>query len=198
VSLRDDIIQRRLPVTDLNILEPMQQRFSPRVFSSAPIPQADFDVIFEAARLTPSGRNHQPWFFYTANNHTNAHEKLSACLPERNGWALTAPTLIICCYDPSEPKDGVNKWSQYDLGAAVMSLVLQATQMGYYCRQIGSFDMEKTKTDLSIPDPLVPFTLVAIGKIGDEQDYSSAPQEIIDKELESFSRKEKIWQMVTE
>jgi len=193
MSLRDEIISCRTPVTQHDVSDPMKERFSPRVFSSTPIPETDLDVIFEAARLAPSGRNHQPWFFYTADKSSDTHKKLSACLPERNSWALSAPTLIVCCYDPTEPKDGVNKWAQYDLGAAVMSLVLQATQMGYYCRQIGSFDTDKTKADLSIPDSLIPFTLIAIGKIGDEQDFSSAPKEIIDKELEPFSRKEKIW-----
>ncbi len=192
--ITERIKQIRIPPTNFPVLDNIKKRFSPRIFSSTPIPQSDLDAIFEASRLAPSGRNHQPWFFYLARAGTTEYAKLFTCIPERNMWAKTAPVIIIACYDPIEPKDETNRWAIYDLGAAVMSLVLQATELNYACRQIGSFDWTKTKQEFSIPDPLLPFTLIAIGKMGTEEDYQKADPEIIQKELVPNPRKPKIYQ----
>jgi len=194
MTILDKVKTVRIPSTNLRVLDSIKKRFSPRVFSSEQIPQSDLDIIFEAARLAPSGRNHQPWFFYVTHIKTPEYEKIFSYIPERNFWAKTAPVIIIACYDPTEPKDGNNRWATYDLGASVMSLVLQATELNYYCRQIGSFDWDKMKQEFSIPDPLQPFTLIAVGKIGTEEIYQKADQETVQKELEPNSKKPKIYQ----
>ena len=192
MGIVDDIKKVRTPVTQLPVLGSIKKRFSPRVFSSDSIPQHDLDIIFEAARLAPSGRNHQPWFFYLVHANTQEQQKLFTCIPERNFWAKTAPVIVIACHDPSEPQDSVNRWATYDLGAAVMSLILQATELNYSCRQIGSFDPHKTKQEFAIPDPLQPFTLITLGKMGKEEDYQKAGSEIVQKDLTPSPRKEKI------
>lgn len=170
-------------------MDVFKKRFSPRVFSADPVPQEDIEIIFEAARLTPSARNLQPWHFYKVLKGSPEHDELFKCIPDRNIWAKTAPVIIVACYDPTEPNDGKNRWAIYDLGASVMSMIIQATDLGYYCRQIGSFDWGKVKSKFSIPDPLVPFTLITIGKIGTEKDFLNAGKEIIEKELSSNTKK---------
>jgi len=194
MSISEEITKARTPQTDLPVLDCIRRRFSPRVFSSAPVPLTDLDIIFEAARLAPSGRNHEPWFFYMARAGTPEYERLFSCIPERNMWAKTAPVVVITCYDPTEPKDGTNRWAIYDLGAAVMSLVLQATELNYSCRQIGSFDWEKTKKEFSIPKPLQVFSLIAIGRMGTEEDYQKAGPEIVQKEMAPNPKKSHIYQ----
>jgi nitroreductase len=123
--------------------------------------------MFEAARWAPSARNYQPWYFYWMRRGSKAHEKLVSCVAERHHWVKSAPVIILACYDPLDPKDGTkNRWAIYDLGAAVISLVLQAHELGYFCRQIGSFDAEKAKTNLGLDPRWTPFVSVAVGKIG--------------------------------
>lgn len=194
MTILENVRKTKILNTNLLVLNCIKKRFSPRVFSSSPIPQSDLNTIFEAARLAPSARNHQPWFFYYAKKGTAMYEKLFTCIVDRNFWAKTAPIIVIACYDPTEPNDEVNRWATYDLGAAVLSLVLQATELGYHCRQIGSFDCNGAKQKFSIPDPFLPFTLIAVGKMGTEEDYKKANPEIIKKELEPNTRKSVIFQ----
>ncbi len=194
MSIVENINKIRTPQTSLPVLECIKRRFSPRVYSAEPIPEADLEIIFEAARLAPSARNRQPWFFYVARQDTAEYEKLFTCIPDINQWAKTAPVIILACSDPTEPIETTNRWALYDLGAAVMSLVLQATELNYACRQIGIFDREKTKQSFSIPNPLSPYLLIAIGKMGTEEDYRRADPELIKKELDPKPRKAKIYE----
>ncbi len=192
-SIKNQIVSIRKPKTTLPVMNSIKERFSPRVFSQTGIPKSDIELMFEAARLSPSARNHQPWKFFTIKKDSEAYFTLLDCIPERNLWCTTASLFIVCSYDPSEPKDGTNKWCLYDLGAACLSLVLQAQELGYYSRQIGSFDIEKAKSALKIQDPYNPFVLIAMGKLGNEEDYKKATDEIIEKEKQPWERKKDVY-----
>jgi nitroreductase len=189
---QQEILNIRKPQPRFDVLECIAKRFSPRIFNNQQIPQDDMDRIFEAARLAPSGRNFQPWIYYWMRQGSKAYEDMKTCLPERNGWALTAPVFILTAYNPEDPVDGVNKWAAYDLGQANMSLILQAQELGYYARQIGSFDAEKAQQIFQISSPNKALVLIAMGKIGSDEDYAKADQIIIDKELARSERKTNI------
>jgi len=193
MSVVDAIIKVRKPQPRVPVIDVISKRFSPRVFSAESISQELIERIFEAARLTPSARNIQPWFFYGVKKNTTPFEKMKHCIPERNGWALKAPFIVIACYNPNGLDGLKNNWAQYDLGAAVMSLVLQAQELGIYARQIGSFDAKETKSQFDIQDPLIPFTLIAMGKQGSEEDYQNASKEYVDKDLIPPVRKATIY-----
>ena len=45
------------------VLPIIVDRWSPRAFDGSAVPQADLDVIFEAAGLAASAYNYQPWRF---------------------------------------------------------------------------------------------------------------------------------------
>ena len=192
MSTLQQLFEQRSPKPRKKILGVISQRFSPRVFNHEEIPDDVMATIFEAARWAPSGRNHQPWLYHWMKKGSEAYKKLITCIPERNGWALSAPILILTSYNPEEPIDGTNKWAEYDLGAANFSLILQAQELGYYARQIGSFDTKKTKEILDIENPYIPFVLIALGKIGNEDDYANADPQILEKELQANTRKDKI------
>jgi len=192
MNLLQEIVNKRTPKTLHNLIGSISQRFSPRVFSSHRIPDKHLEIIFEAARLAPSGRNNQPWFYYWIKKGSRLYKKLESCIPERNSWAFSAPLIIIACYDQTDSIDKINKWAKYDLGASVISIILQAQELGYYCRQIGTFDSNKTKDVFNIPQSLNPFILIAIGRIGTDDDYQKSDKEIIKKELLPWNRKKKI------
>jgi len=192
MSIVDEIKKARRPIAKFEVLHAIAERFSPRVISEEPIPENHIKSILEAARLTPSARYHQPWFFYYVKKGTAPYEKIKHCIPDRNGWALNASLIIIACYIREESPGTINNWAQYDLGAAVISLVLQAQDLGYYSRQIGSFDALETKRQFAIPEIHIPFTLVAMGKMGTEKDYMIAEKIYVEKDLIPPIRKEKI------
>ncbi|MEI7579820.1 MAG: nitroreductase family protein [bacterium] len=111
MTLPEQITQLRKPKTKHKLISAITKRFSPRVFNSKTISNHDLITIFEAARLAPSGRNHQPWQYLWMRKGTKSYDKLFTCIPERNYWAQSAPLMIIAAYNPAEPIDGINKWA---------------------------------------------------------------------------------------
>src|SRR5262245_23185467 len=66
------------------------QRWSPRAFTSAPMPEYELLTILEAARWAPSCYNSQPWRFIYARRDTEHWPKLLGLLNEFNqSWAKT-------------------------------------------------------------------------------------------------------------
>jgi len=166
MTTANEIIKIRKPQVRFSVIQPIADRFSPRHFSPDGFNEKDLNSIFEAARLAPSAYNYQPWFYYWIRNGSVTFKKILSCLPELNYWAKTDPVLIIACY--LKAIDGnPNKFSIYDLGSSVMSLVLQAQQKNYYARQMGLFDKNKLTKLLNINKDHRPYVIIALGKIGD-------------------------------
>jgi nitroreductase len=180
----EDVIASRTPKPKYPVLNPITKRFSPRYFSLEPVKTEHIQSMLEAARLTPSASNVQPWYFYWMKKESRSYEKLITAVPERHFWIKSAPLLILATYDNSDVRYG--KYALYDLGAAVISLVLQAQELGYYARQCGNFDHDITKQILSIEPKQIPFTIIAVGKIGD---YQKADSKIIEMDLHPTERK---------
>jgi nitroreductase len=162
----------------------------PAFFSSETITAKDIETIFEAGRWAPSGHNHQPWYFYYVKKNTASYKKLFTTLNDYNqSWAKTAPVLILAC--AIEPQK--NTFAFYDLGAAVISLILQAQALGYYSRQMVLFDRKKVKKIFKLNKNLEPFVVIAMGKIGD---HRNTPKDIVRMELDPRPRKTDIFKEV--
>jgi len=187
-----DIINLKKPKLKAEIIDVLKNRFSPRVFFDKDINNKDLNSIIEAARWTPSSSNRQPWFFYVAKKSGKGFKKIFSCLNESNYWAKKASYLLVGCY-LDEDKNGKNNYGQYDLGQAVMSLVIQAQSLGYYVHQMGGFNKDMIKEVLTIKSPAFPWVVIAIGKIGD---YSKADQILIDKDNKERKRKDIISQEI--
>lgn len=181
----DEIINLKKPQLNTDILEVFKKRFSPRFFTPEKIKDKEINSIFEAARWTPSAYNNQPWHFYLIETKTKAFKKVLNCLPELNQWAKTAAALAIACY-LKDKDDNKAKFAQYDLGASVMSLVIQAQSLGYYARQMALFDKEKLIKEIKINKNHYPFVIVALGKLGD---YRKIDQSLLERELRPRERK---------
>jgi len=153
--------------TTMPILPLLNSRFSPREFLQEPVSQEHPELLFEAARWSPSSYNRQPWFYYYAMQSTAGFETLAQSLTEGNAWAKKASLLILGCYIDSDER-GKNDYGQYDLGQSTFSLVMQAQFLGYYSHQMGGFDKKKAKTLLQLPPEHIPHVMIAIGKIGNE------------------------------
>lgn len=188
----DQIIDIKKPKLKADVIDLLKKRFSPRVFSDENVGGNDLNSLIEAARWTPSSNNRQPWFFYVSQKDSQSFKKILNCLSESNYWAKNASHLIIGCYLDEDEK-GKNNYAQYDLGQAVMSLVIQAQSLGYYSHQMGGFNKDMVKESLIIKAPLYPWVVIAIGKIGD---YSKADQILVDKDNKERKRKEIISQEI--
>ncbi|KKP33332.1 MAG: Nitroreductase [Candidatus Roizmanbacteria bacterium GW2011_GWA2_32_13] len=180
----DEIIKIRKPRPDYPVIKEIANRFSPRYFSEDVVKENDINIIFEAARFAPSGWNFQPWYFYWTKKESTSYNKIVSCLTRYNRFAKTAPILIAACF--IKKFKGKKTYYRHDLGAAVMSLVLQAQHLGYYCRQMGDFNKNKLIKLLNINKTNNPFVIIALGKLGD---YKNINDRLLKRELDPRPRK---------
>ena len=105
-------------------------RWSPRSFAPEPLSAAEIASLFEAARWSPSSSNLQPWLFLYETDGPDRPLFDSILKPGNRVWASKAPLLAflfarIRTEDGREPRT-----TQFDAGAAWMSLALQAHALG--------------------------------------------------------------------
>lgn len=123
--------------------------------------------ILEAGRLAPSSYNEQPWNFIVFDRNSNPetfNKALSALIEFNQNWAKHASVLIISvAANNSSHKKELNRWGQYDTGAAAFAIMLKATSLGLMAHQMGGFDAKKISKDFSIPQDYEPMSVMAIG-----------------------------------
>lgn len=160
------------------------ERWSPRAFSSEPITEEDMMTLFEAARWSPSCFNEQPWRFVYAYRPEDL-EKFRSVLTEGNqAWANSAPLLILVFSKKHFTQSGkINRWAEFDTGAAWMALTLQANRLGLHTHAMAGFDPEKAYEVTGMDaDKYSAVCAIAIGKLGDA---STLPDTLKEREVPS-------------
>ncbi|MDH5544116.1 MAG: nitroreductase family protein [Gammaproteobacteria bacterium] len=148
------------------------RRWSSRAFDpSRPVSRPQLMALFEAARWAPSCFGDQPWQMLATDcfETPDAWKKAVECTDEWNRyWVTQAPLILIVTANTlfTLEDEGENRWAEYDTGAAVENLVLQATDMGLMSRQIGGFDPHKTRTSFKIPPQYNILSFIALGYPG--------------------------------
>lgn len=135
--------------------------------------------LVECARLAPSSINMQPLRYYLASD----EETVEAILPY-TGWAKALPeahlpheghhptAFIVICQDLERNKS-IETFSR-DVGAVAQTMLLAATEMGLGGIMIGSYDEDKIREVLHLPETLPIRLVLAIGK-PDEQIVLTEP-----------------------
>lgn len=162
-------------------------RWSPHAFSPEPIPRAQLETLFEAARWAPSSRNEQPWLFVYADAEDDLR-RFRPLLEDANRlWADRAPVLAFLFARRAMRRTGApNGWAAFDAGAAWMSLALQARQLGLYTRAIAGFHEDLVYPALAVPrDEYQAMAGIAIGRIGDRD---ALPPSLAQKEIPTGRR----------
>ncbi|MDT3428662.1 nitroreductase [Paenibacillus forsythiae] len=142
-------------------------RWSPRSFSDRSVSEEDLLTVLEAARWAPSARNGQPWRFLLAKTEEQLQTFRELIFPSNRVWADQAPAIIgLASYKLWE--DGQpNRFHAFDTGAAWQAIALQASLLGLSTRAIASFDQEKARTALNVPDDYDVHLLIPIGYQGE-------------------------------
>ncbi|WP_097092198.1 nitroreductase family protein [Novosphingobium sp. Chol11] len=152
-------------------LDPMfLHRWSPRAFDGSVMSAEDLRTILDAGRWAPSSFNYQPWrFLYTTRDDAaNWDRFLDLLIPFNAVWAKDASALLFILSEmtmgaPDKPSHS----HSFDAGAAWAAIALQAHLLGYHAHGMVGIDMEKTRTELAIPDGFRIEAAVAIGRMGD-------------------------------
>lgn len=153
-------------------------RWSPRAYDGTTIPEADLRTIFDAARWAPSSYNYQPWrFLYATRDSADWQRFLDLLIPFNQSWAKDSGVLIIILSEttmgsPDKPSHS----HSFDAGAAWGHMALQADMLGYHAHGMVGFDLDKTRTELAVPEGFRIEAAVAIGKMGDPANLPEALQ----------------------
>lgn len=159
-----------IPNTRYHIHDLIRMRWSPRAFTDRAVEQDKINSMFEAARWAPSSMNEQPWsFIYGTKDEGETFGQIVSCLNYRNQlWAREAPVLILTVAFKTLRRNGqVNRVALYDLGQAVMNLIVQATSMDLHVHQMGGFSQDTARQIFNIPENAEPVTVIAVGYHGD-------------------------------
>jgi nitroreductase len=159
------IIPTESPIVDL-----IQQRWSPRSFSSQEISKESLQTILEAAGLAFSANNLQPWHYAYAFKGTEGFDTLwNALAPGNQPWAKDAAVLLVSFTQVVNDKGAPNPWSQHDLGAANATLALQAFSMGIHSHFMAGFDKSKALAATQLNGEIwQPVAMAALGYLGPE------------------------------
>ena len=171
------------------IHELIRERWSPRAFSEKAVAPETLCSLFEAARWAPSSSNEQPWSFIVATrNDAENFEKTLQPLVEFNvNWAKHAAVLGFAVSELAFAKNKApNRNAQYDTGAAMALLTIEATARGLFVHQMAGFDPETAREVFEIPAGWDAIAAFAIGYPGDP---ASLPQPLRDREMAPRTRK---------
>ena len=152
----------------------VENRRSIRSFRPDPVRREDILYCLDAARLSPSSLNCQPWRFVVLDDpqlKNRAASYISNPLLKSNLHARQAPVLIAVVSGLSENpnplyRTAVKKFGmyQYDLGAAVQTLCLAAADLGLGSCIMSTIRNKKQLQDLlGIPQGQEICLVVALG-----------------------------------
>jgi nitroreductase len=177
----------------------IKNRWSPRSFSNKPVTDAMIELLFEAARRAPSSRNEQPWIYYFAKKQDESvFNSLFDCLTEGNKvWAQSAQVLMISIMKKNfDYKNLPNGKALHDIGAANISIAIQAAEMGLQVHQMGGFDKEKAIELLQLDkENFEPVTMIAVGFQADEKTFSEEDKKRLEQHKNRKEQKKFVFQI---
>ena len=156
-------------------------------------------LLFEAARRAPSSRNEQPWqYFYAKKQDKNDFNRFFDCLTDGNKvWAQSAQVLMISIMKKNfDYKNLPNGKALHDVGAANISIAIQAAEMGLQAHQMGGFDKEKAIELLQLDkENFEPVTMIAVGFQADEKSFSEEDKKRLEQHKNRKVQKEFVFQI---
>ena len=153
-----------------NFMDLCLRRQSCRDFADKPVEHDKLVQCVEAARLTPSGCNAQPWSFVVVENPAVVPE-VAKCAQQlgANEYISGAKAFIVILEEHAVLMPMLRKIvpSQYfakgALGAAALTVCLQAEELGLGTCILGIYDREKLGELLNIPKEKQFGGLIAVG-----------------------------------
>jgi nitroreductase len=144
----------------MNTWDALRSRRNVRQYTDDPIAPADLDLILEAGRRSPSGRNRQWWDFVVCTD----RQQLSDLAGVWQGaghiaGAALAVAVIVEHIDDQRTREVM----QYDLGQLTMSMMVVAADLGIGSAHAAVRDQELARNILGYPDDRVCAWLIGFG-----------------------------------
>ncbi|MDR2387846.1 MAG: nitroreductase family protein [Deltaproteobacteria bacterium] len=152
------------------------KRQSTRQFADKPVEHEKLVKCVEAARLSPSGCNAQPWSFIVVEKPEVVAEVAKTTMQLGiNEYIAKAKAFFVVVEEYAQlmPKIAKIVHSQYfakgDLGAVSLSLCLEAQSQGLGTCMLGIFDRPKLRELFDIPKDKDIFIVIAVGYPSSDQ-----------------------------
>ena len=148
----------------MELLDIIKQRKSVRKYINKPVEPEKLEKVMIAAQNAPSWKNGQCWKFVVVTDHEIKNALIRHTNAFNQTWLGNEYAIIVACGNPDE--SGFRNEQRYymvDVAIALQNLVLEATSLGLGTCWIGSFEEDKLKQLLKIPDK---FRIVAITPLG--------------------------------
>jgi len=152
----------------MDVLDAIKTRRSIRNYENRPVEKKKLLSVLEAARLSPSATNGQPWSFIVV---TDPEVKESLRSSYSRDWFVCAPVIVVACAIPDEAwvrHDGEEYW-KVDVTIAMQDLVLAAWEEGLGTCWIGAFKEEEAKRALGIPGSVRVVAMTPLGYPAEEK-----------------------------
>lgn len=146
----------------------IQERRAYRSLRPVSIAPEAIRKLAEAASLSASCNNNQPWRFVFVTDPAVLRGIFDA-MSKNNEWTRAASMIIgVTSKKELDCKPGDRDYYLFDTGMASAFLILKATEMGLVAHPIAGYDEAKAKEALNIPGDMRLITLIICGEHDEE------------------------------
>jgi nitroreductase len=146
---------------DMTVFEAIKRRYSCRAYVNKPIEKEKLDQIFEAARQAPSAKNLQDWRFVVVTDR-KIKQQVADCTNHPQAFGQAGAMIAACSICGEKMRCG-QAIAPIDIAIALEHIALMATDLGLATCWIGSFDPQKVRQVLGIPENAAIIELMAMG-----------------------------------
>ena len=149
----------------MSILKLAQKRHSPRAFNGRPLTWEDLADGFEAARLSSSSYNNQPWRFVVAlRGEPGFGVLLETAEASNQVWMKDAGAIVGVVANTILEKTGATDHAaMLGVGMAVGAMELAFVERGLASMQAGGFDRAAFAQAVGLPEYMKALSLLAVG-----------------------------------
>jgi len=167
----------------MDVVDAIRARRAKRAISDRPVEEDKIEALVEAARLSASCSNNQPWRIIVSKGEESL-KTVKDALSKGNVWATRAPVILVVSAKVGDDCALSDRRDYYlfSTGLAIGQLLLRATELGLIAHPIAGYDPLKIKQALGIPEEYVLITLVMVAYYGGDQSLMSDKQKALEPE----------------
>jgi nitroreductase len=139
----------------MDVADALRTLLAVRQYQDRPVPEATVQRIVEAARLTGSAMNAQPWHFIVVQERETLRQL--GRLARSGPYVAEAPLAVVVAVD----KD--SRFALSDASRAIQSMMLAAWADGVGSNWVGFSGMDQVKPLLGVPAALDVVAIVPFG-----------------------------------
>lgn len=138
----------------MEVFEAVRTLLAVRLFQDKPVPEPVVRQIVEAAHLTASSKNGQPWHFIVVED-KDMLRQLGALAPTGR-YTAQAPLAIVVGMEQSV-------FNVSDASRAIQSMMLTAWAQGVGSNWVGFHNLKQVNPVLGMPDEIEILAILAFG-----------------------------------